>query len=475
MFLDSIKRKKAGLSSEEMAELLKTTPEALNSFEKSYQDLLESDDHPDELFEVNSRQASRDYKKELKDGEGLEGLCGRIVEELVADTSVYVYDREMGGQYLALVPNSPSHPVSRDEIKSVPEDQRPQLSGNYYQRDTALEAAPLILYHYQKFLEEKNPEKKEIHYNIFRQGLDIQDLDPILYEILGTNRNSIGHWLPKLVDACRNLDFFKIPSTRVAKVPLPILQLTRLEYAGLTASSKKIVNEWAKRVFSLNQNAENGYFIKTGTYSSKFDFRNAKVTDPKEINEIGEYLIFIQYQANMMAGPLSSPSIYGVSTTNEWAVREFIPDREGNPCIYKGLPLRTEYRVFIDCDTDEVIGVSPYWEPEIMKRRFSKGEDKDSPHQVHDYLVYLAHEETLMGRYHANVGKVVNEVEKLLPWLDLVGQWSLDVMQDGDDFWLIDMAVAERSALYKESVPEEKRRPSAEDWLPKLQDGGEKR
>lgn len=475
MFLDLLKRKKAGLSPEEMAQLLKTTPEALKSFEKSYQDLLESDDRPEELFEANSRQASRDYKKGLKDGEELEGLCSRIVEELVADTSVYVYDSEMGGQYLALIPNGPSCPVTRDEIKSVPEDQRPQLSGNYYQRDTALDAAPLILYHYQKYLEEKKPEKKEMYYNIFRQGLDIRDLDPVLYEILGTNRNSMGYWLPKLVDACRSLNFFKIPSTRVAKVPLPILQLSRLEYSGLTESSKKIVNEWAKRVFTLDQYAENGYFIKTGTYSSKFDFRNAKVTDPKEINEIGEYLIFIQYQANMMAGPLSSPSIYGVSTTNEWVVREFIPDREGNPCIYKGLPLRTEYRVFIDCDTDEVIGVSPYWEPETMKRRFSKGEDKDSPHQVHDYLVYLAHEEKLMGRYHANVGKVVNEVEKLLPWLDLVGQWSLDIMQAGDNFWLIDMAVAERSAFYKESVPEEKRRPSAEDWIPKIQDGGKTR
>lgn len=57
-----------------------------------------------------------------------------------------------------------------------------------------------------------------------------------------------------------------------------------------------------------------------------------------------------------MASPLSQPSIYGVSTTNEWVVREFIPDKEGNPCIYKGLPLHTEYRVFVDCDTDEVLG-----------------------------------------------------------------------------------------------------------------------
>ena len=80
MFLDSLKRKKAGLSPEEMSELLKTTPEALNSFEKSYQDLLESDDHPEELFVTNSRQASRDNRKELTGEDGIEDLCGRIVE-----------------------------------------------------------------------------------------------------------------------------------------------------------------------------------------------------------------------------------------------------------------------------------------------------------------------------------------------------------------------------------------------------------
>ncbi|MBR0283080.1 MAG: RICIN domain-containing protein, partial [Oscillibacter sp.] len=30
-------------------------------------------------------------------------------------------------------------------------------------------------------------------------------------------------------------------------------------------------------------------------------------------------------------------------------------DKENNPCIYKGMPLHTEYRVFVDFDTDEVL------------------------------------------------------------------------------------------------------------------------
>ena len=44
---------------------------------------------------------------------------------------------------------------------------------------------------------------------------------------------------------------------------------------------------------------------------------------------------------------------------------------------------------------------------------------------------------------------------KLLPFLDLRGQWSIDVMQNGEDFWIIDMALAKDSALLS-CVPKDK-------------------
>ena len=308
---------------------------------------------------------------------------------------------------------------------------------------------------------------------MFRQGLDILDLDGITYEIIGTNPNSMGFWFPALVEAEKNLMerdrqcFFKIPSTKVVKVPITLLQLTRNDYMNLAQTTLNIVNKWAYKAFSLNEKQD--YFIKTGTYSSKFDFRNAKVVGAKEVKELGEYLLFIHHQALMMAGPLTQPSIYGVSTTNEWVVREYIDDLEGNPTIYKGLPLHTEYRIFVDCDTDEVIGISPYWEPETMKNRFSNGSDTDSPHMMHDYIIYKAHEKTLMSRYEQNKNKIVEEVSKLVKELDLSGQWSLDIMQNGEDFWIIDMAIAENSAFYS-CVPVVKRRKSKENWIPRLSD-----
>lgn len=168
-----------------------------------------------------------------------------------------------------------------------------------------------------------------------------------------------------------------------------------------------------------------------------------------------------------MASPLATPRFYGVSTTNEWVVREFIEDVEGNPSIYKGLPLHTEYRVFVDFDDGAVLGMNPYWDPEVMKQRFGHENDADSPHQIHDYIIYRSHEETLMKRYNENAEHIWRGIEVMLPDVNLPSQWSIDVMQNGDDFYIIDMALAENSAL-RRCVPQGLLKHAPENWLPRL-------
>ena len=135
--------------------------------------------------------------------------------------------------------------------------------------------------------------------------------------------------------------------------------------------------------------------------------------------------------------------------------------------VHKGLPLHTEYRVFVDFDTNQVIGVNPYWDPDVMKQRFGHSPDSDSPHNIHDYVIYKAHEERLMGRYNENVDKAVKNLEKMLPDVNLGGQWSIDIMQNGDDFWIIDMGLAVDSALVN-CVPKNKLKPKVENWIPQL-------
>lgn len=45
------------------------------------------------------------------------------------------------------------------------------------------------------------------------------------------------------------------------------------------------------------------------------------------------------------------------------------------------------------------------------------------------------------------------------------GQWSIDVMRNGDDYYIIDMALAENSAL-NDCVPRDKLRAYPQQWLP---------
>ena len=459
-------KEKALLTKNELAALLKTDVHALAAFEKAYQkEVLNADVFPEDFFETNAKQAGTLFENREELSDDMMKICSNIVDELLEGTKIFTYNnRKQESFQLSLTKNTP---VSMEQLKTFPQHLRPQLTGTMMQRDINEDASLVVLSYYKKFLNEKDPRKRKSAYEHFRQGLDILDLDPILYEIIGTNKNSIGYWLPPLAEAVSKQDFFQIPDTTVVKVPLSLLQLTRLPYQSLTPATLFIVDEFCKRAFNLNEQKE--YFIKTGTYSSKFDFRNAYVHGEKEVKELGQYLLYIHFQALQMASPLCTPSIYGVSTTNEWCVREFIPDLDipKNPCIYKGLPLRTEYRVFVDFDTDQIIGISPYWEPNTMKKRFAHEEDASSPHQVHDYVIYKAHEDTLMGRYNKNKCTVMEHLEDLIKTVNLNGQWSIDIMENGGTFHIIDMALANNSALV-ECVPKHLLKPLEEDWIPKL-------
>lgn len=462
------------LTKEEIAKLLKCSPKALQAFENAYQtQVLDDPALPENLFEVNAKQAVRSLSDEHKDvTEEVDRLIDRIVNELLNQTEIYSWNGQ-GSEDLIEYKRCADHDpnVTLEEIKALPKELRPQVTGTLMKKDLGAHSCDALLYQYQCWKKETDPKKKQMHYHMFRQGLDILDLDPITYEMLGMNPNSMGHWLPALVKGVKGSTFFKIPATRIMKVPITLLQLSRTEYAQLTQTTRSIIDRYCMKAFQLDETKD--YFIKTGTHSSKFDFRNAHVHGAQEVRELGEYLMYIQFQASMMAGPLTGISIYGVSTTNEWVVREFIKDKEANPMIYKGMPLHTEYRLFVDFDTNNVIGMNPYWDPNVMKQRFGNEPDKDSLHNIHDYVIYLAHEKTLMSRYETNKERVKAELQQLLPNIDLTGQWSVDIMQNGDDFWIIDMALAADSAL-AECVPKGLLKKPEENWLPIIRESVQK-
>lgn len=441
---------KNSMSKEQVAQLLNTTPEALEEFEKAYHAVSDEENKKSgNFFKLNSRDVAKHI--DVSDADVAE-IERRITNELLASSG-------------CLPDHTIEHLVTNDEIKALPEELRPQLTGTLVKKDIAGDSYPALLEMYMSW--KKTGDKG--FYHRFRQGLDILDLDGITYEIIGMNPNSMGYWFPALEKAVMQQDFFKVPETKIVKVPLPILQLTHLDYFSLTPTTLHIVDAWAREAFELDENKT--YFIKTGTYSSKFDFRNAKVTSPAEVREIGQYLLFIHAQALAMAhydlSGRNQPCIYGVSTTNEWVVREYIEDKENLPCIYHGMPLHTEYRAFIDFDTDELIGIVPYWDSESMKKRFSQGSDADTADMKHDYIIYCKEEERLQKTFDANKDILAEKLKDIIPDIDLKGQWSLDIMQNGDEFWIIDMALAANSALVNR-LPVKLEAPE-ENWLPDLE------
>lgn len=444
-----------------IASLLKTNKQTMAEFEAAYARCA-LPQVSENFFEVNAKQAAAQQNARLVDAEKSD-IIERIVGELLEQTAWYTTDGTNVSMGKSVEPFLGA-PVEKAELEAIPPEYRPQLTGRYMTVDINAPSYVQVLNYYAEFT--KNPQGKwgKAAYDRFRQGLDILDLDSILYQIIKNNQNSMGHWLPALEIGATRHGFFKIPPTTIIQVPLTLLQLTRLDWDRLTPMTMAVVDRYCQKAFHLDERKE--YFVKTGTYSSKYDFRNAHVTGAKEVREIGEYLLFIHHQALQMASPLNNKQIYGASTTNEWVVRDFIRDKEDNPTIYKGMPLHTEYRIFVDFDAKKVIGYNPYWDPEVMKGRFAAGAG-DSAHDKHDYIIYLMHEDTLMKRYHENVKQVVQRVEEMLPDIPLDGQWSLDIMQNGDDFYAIDMGQAANSAL-KECVPPKLLKPAIENWISDL-------
>ncbi len=431
-----------------LAANLQLDPDALRAFEQAYgaYQLQEQDVF---TMAVNDIPTTCD-----------ETLERRILDELLALSNVIEINDD--GHHICKidVPKLTDHvTVTNAEIQALPVDARPMCTGTLMSIDISEPSSHALLWYLHRFQSENDKQA----YHLFRQGLDILDLDSITYQIIDRNPNSMSNWLPEIAQANSVDTPFRIPNTKILKVPLTVLQLTRKGFETLTPATKSLINAYCMEVFGLDVNQQ--YFIKTGTHASKFEFRNACIREPQEVREMGEYFLFNHSSALSMAGPLTQPCIYGMATTTEWVVRDFIQDTENNPTIYQGLPLHTEYRVFVDFDTQSVIGISPYWEPSVMEKRFKEQRD---PHDIHDYVSYKNHKDTLMNRYHENKQKVIENVQTLLKaHPSLHGQWSIDIMQNGDDFWLIDMAIAENSAFY-DCVPKELRNPSTEDWLPIL-------
>lgn len=433
------KKDKNEMTVEKAVKIFKNNKEKFEEFEEFYKKNVLTE-IPKNYFEINSRQAT---DKVSTAGEIDYELVKRIVNELANGTNVIEIKDNKAIEKTLEFEHNPITDIN--ELIKLDGEKQVQFTKNFSKFDMSPEESLKALVFFAKH-----------NYGMFRGGLETLDLSPTLYKILDNNINQMGYWLPKVAE----ISPFKIPDTKIMKVPLSLLQLGRVfEYNELTPTTFKIINEYCKKVFELDLNGT--YFIKNGVFSSKFDFRNAKVTTPQEVAELGQYLFYIHQQACQMASLLNNKSIYGCGTTNEWIVREYIesPVKE---TIYMSLPLNTEYRIFVDFDKKTILSDNQYWNKEVMNKRF---EENRNNHDIHDVITYNMASERLEKTYNENIGKVKEMMQELLNNnIEMTGQWSVDIMQVKNDFYLIDMALAENS-FYYDSVPKELRKPTTERWL----------
>ena len=290
------------------------------------------------------------------------------------------------------------------------------------------------------------------YHGLFHRTASVSDLTEDLYKRFKLNPNSMAHWLPKVVAANNTVTSaapapFLIPETTIWRLPIELAQYIRIPYEDTTPASRVLFNDIISTVFELKPDTT--YFIKTGTFSCKFEFANARCSEPEEM---GEYFQVIQNIAMAL----------GAGESVDLVVREYIEDTEDNPTIYHGMPLRTEYRAFIDLDhcdptTDEpeprLLGITPYWHPSVMEKALALASSDVGAgfgHITDDYHTYREHKDSLILKFHIHRDDVIARITALLPALraqGLQGQWSVDIMKNGEDFYLIDMALMCESAL----------------------------
>lgn len=266
--------------------------------------------------------------------------------------------------------------------------------------------------------------------------MSVSDLTPQLYQHFAESPNSMPNWLPELTEAIKlsGADF-ELPKTTMVRLPIELAQFIRVEYQDTNKKDRDLFDKWVFDKLKLDENKT--YFIKTGNFSSKFQFANAKCEEPLEM---GQYFQVINNYAMTL----------GAGVSVDIVAREYIKDPEDNLTMYNGMPLRTEFRAFLDLDKKEVIGVTPYWNPVVVKGVLSAGL---SPSAQSDYLNYLAMEDKLMRDYNDNIEYVTHNLQKLAANFEgLSGCYSLDIMKSSVDFYAIDMALMSESAL-KELLP----------------------
>jgi hypothetical protein len=232
--------------------------------------------------------------------------------------------------------------------------------------------------------------------------------------------NDLAHWFPILVDGIDryNLDI-KVPETHIIETDVDLIFLVEPDGREI-----KGLKEFLLKIESAADKVGYPFFLRTGLISGKHSWRYTCHVPDKE--SILKHVIALVEESEM-AGIIGVPY-------NTWAVRKML---RVTPVFYafQGLPVTSERRFFIK--DDEVKYNIPYW-PEMAIRKPSKENWKDLLKEVN---AISEEDEKLLSDYCYGLARYIfNEA------------WSVDWLKTDDGWYLIDMALAERSWGYQEDL-----------------------
>ena len=259
------------------------------------------------------------------------------------------------------------------------------------------------------------------------------------------NENNFSFWFPKVkncgIPAPKT--FFKGLPTHKDE-PEFAARLYRAFYMENPRKDMDTVREWLNRdvIPELKEMELTGHiFVKNARFSNKFQAKgNCNLYG---LDGLAQAIVNINQGAMMCEAD-------GI---DEIVVRQFIEsDRRNTPCIYEGLPLRSEFRVFYDFDKDRPVFTANYWDFDYV-----------FPHlyEATDRIIFEHEKERLEEAFRGNRERVQAVVNTAMENVSgLTGQWSVDILMDErGNLWLMYFAIAQWSAYWeqrpdKEAYPE---------------------
>lgn len=257
---------------------------------------------------------------------------------------------------------------------------------------------------------------------------------------LRTDPNNISKWLPAITPEEGEVRELRIPKTVIVQIPDEVCLSFFMERKG---DRERIVQFVEKQVIPKvkSYGIYPNIFMKNGCFSNKYQFSDCTPGADE-----------IQLALNLINMNYSSLCVDAGGIT-EVCLRELIPhNKKEVPCIYHGMPLRPEFRVFYDFDRHKPLYVVNYWDWDYCHDNICL--------DYTDKIVYETYYPTLLDKYNQLKDSVVDMVSHDMKNISkLSGVWSVDIMycepQENEfnnrynGFWLIDMAVGTRSAYWK--------------------------